>query len=155
MPAINSAPGTPAAAPSAAPSVAEVADERKHDWQDCLDCEQDGCNIDEHPYNPTTYYAPVPDPAEALATYAEVASATVAAIGLADVVTLRSRETEVTLTCSGATLRDMGANADETEIALRNAGVPVKRFSVSSMYVAADPDIRDAVFLSPMPERVW
>lgn len=126
-----------------------------HDWEDCLDCVQDGCNIDEHPYNPTTAYDIYPDPAETLAAYTTVIHDTVTAASLTDVVTVRSSDEEVALVCAGETLRDKGVNADSAEIALRHAGVPVKRFSVSSMYVAADPDIQAAVFLSPMPERTW
>lgn len=88
-------------------------------------------------------------------TDAETTRAALAAAHLTEVVEVKASEVEVSVVATGQSLREMGMNADSAEIALREAGVPVKRFSVSSMYVMVDPAKRQDILDSPMPERAW
>lgn len=77
------------------------------------------------------------------------------AAGLDGVVTSTVTAWGVSIASTGTTQTEMGTNGDSAEIALREAGVPVKRFSVSNMYVLVDPAKRQAMLDSPMPIRGW
>lgn len=97
----------------------------------------------------------IPGHATVALTDAETTRAALAATDLTQVVEVKASEHGVSLISTGETLSEMGANADRAEIALREAGVPVKRFSVSRLYVMVTPAKRQAILDSPMPERAW
>lgn len=96
----------------------------------------------------------LPD-ATQVAKDAQAVAAALSAADLDGAVTSTFTAWGVSISATGTTMIEMGRNADSAEIACREAGVPVKRFSVSTMYVLVDPAKRQAMLDSPMPVRGW